>query len=125
MEWNSLDPETRVSPSVNNFKKLLTSKIRPSGKSVFGIYDRKGIAYLTQLRVGLSQLNFHKFQHNFKDTVDALCPISDGIEDTEHFLLYCDSFKEPRRDLLADVETVFQANNLNSFSSCNKTELIL
>ena len=78
-----------------------------------------------QLRVGLSQLNFHKFQHNFKDTVDALCPISDGIEDTEHFLLYCDSFKEPRRDLLADVETVFQANNLNSFSSCNKTELLL
>ena len=73
MEWNSLDPETRVSPSENNFKKLLTSKIRPSGKSVFGIYDRKGIAYLTQLRVGLSQLNFHKFQHNFKDTVDALC----------------------------------------------------
>ena len=125
MEWNSLDPETRVSPSVNNFKKLLTSKIRPSGKSVFGIYDRKGIAYLTQLRVGLSQLNFHKFQHNFKDTVDALCPISDCIEDTEHFLLYCDSFKEPRRDLLADVETVFQANNLNSFSSCNKTELLL
>ena len=32
-----------------------------------------------------------------------MCPINDGIGDTEHFLLLCPSFDVPRRDLLAGV----------------------
>ena len=51
-----------------------------------------GLSYLFQLRVGLSRLNFHKFKHNFGDTVNLMCPTNDEIEDTEHFLLLCPSF---------------------------------
>ena len=60
-----------------------------------------GLAYLTQLRVGLSlsQLSFHNFKHNFRDTINPMCPTNDGIEDTEHFLLLCSSFEAPCRDL--------------------------
>ena len=58
---------------------------------------------ITQIRVGLSKLKFHKFSHNFRDTIDPMCPTNDGIEDTEHFLLLCPSFDIQRRDLLAGV----------------------
>ena len=84
-------------------------KIRPVHNSVCGIYNPKGISYLTQLRVGLSKLNFHKFKHNFVDTVSPMCPANDGIEDTEHFLLLCHSFNNNRRSLLAGVHEVFKA----------------
>ena len=32
-----------------------------------------------------------------------MCPTSDGVEDTEHFLLLCHSFDVQRQDLLADI----------------------
>ena len=102
-EWNKLDPELRLAPSVAVFKKKLLSIVRPPAKSVFGIHDPIGLPYRTQLRVGLSKLNFHKFKHNFRDTINPMCPTSDGIEDTEHFLLLCPSFDLQRRDLLAGI----------------------
>ena len=82
----------RLAPSVAVFKKKLLSIIRPPAKYVFGIHDPIGLSYLTQIRVGLSRLKFHKFRHNFRDTIDPMCPTNDGIEDTEHFLLLCPSF---------------------------------
>ena len=102
-EWNKLQPELRLAPSVAIFKKKFLSIIRPPAKSVFGIHDPKGLSYLTQLRVGLSKLNFHKFKHNFRDTINPMCPTSDRIEDTEHFLLLCPSFDLQRRDLLTGI----------------------
>ena len=102
-EWNALETETRLAPSVAIFKKKMLLKIRPSGKPVYGIHDPKGLSYLTQLRVGLSKLNFHKFKHNFKDTTNPMCPTNDGIEDTEHFLLLCPYFDLQRQNLLAGI----------------------
>ena len=102
-EWNNLDPEIRLAPSVAVFKKKLLSIIRPPERPIFGIHDPKGLSFLTQLRVGLSKLNFHKFKHNFRDTINPMCPTNAGIEDTEHFLLLCPSFAVPRRCLLAGV----------------------
>ena len=61
------------------------------------------MSHLSQVRVGLSKLNFHKFRHNFRDTINPMCPTNDGIEDTEHFLLLCPSFDMQRQDLLARV----------------------
>ena len=107
-EWNKLDPEIRLARSVAVFKTKLLSKIRPSAKSVFGIHDPIGLSYLLQIRVGLSKLNFHKFKHNFRDTVNPMCPTNDGIEDTEHFLLLCPSFDIQRQDLLAGVSELLR-----------------
>ena len=73
-EWNNLDPEIRLAPSVAVFKKKLLAIIRPPAKPVVGIHDPIGLSHLTQLRVGLSKLNLHKFQHNFRDTLDPMCP---------------------------------------------------
>ena len=103
-----LDPEIRLAPSVAVFKKKLLSIIRPPARSIFGIHDPIGLSYLTQLRVGLSKLNFHKFKNNFEDTINPMCPTNDGIEDTEHFLLLCPSLAVPRRDLLAGVSALIR-----------------
>ena len=71
-QWNELDPELRHAPSVAVFKKKLLSVIRPPAKSIFGISDPVGLSYLTQIRVGLSKSNLHKFLHNFRDTVNPM-----------------------------------------------------
>ena len=102
-EWNELDPEVKLVPSVAVFKKKLLSIIRPPARSIFGIHDPTGLFYLTQIKVGYSRLNFHKFKHNFRHTVNPICPTNDGIKDTEHFLLLCPSLAVPRRDLLTGV----------------------
>ena len=86
-EWNKLDPEIRNVPYFGMFKTKLLSIIRPPSKSIFGIHDPIGLTSFSQIRVGLSKLNFHKFKHNFEDTINPMCPKNDGIEDTEHFLL--------------------------------------
>ena len=109
LEWNKLDPEVGESPSVSVFKKKLLLQIRPSRNSTYRIHNPKGISYLTQLRVGLSKLNYQKFKHNFLDSISPMCPAHDGIEDTEHFLL-CHSFEENRRNLLAGVNDILKAH---------------
>ena len=59
-----------------SFKKKILSIIRPHANPVFGIHDPIGLSSLTQLRVGLSKLNCHKFKHNFRDAVNPMCPVN-------------------------------------------------
>ena len=113
-ECNVLETETRLVPSVAHFKKKMQMKIRLPGKPVHGIHDRKDLSYLTQLRVGLSKLNFHKFKDNFKDTMNPMCPTNDGIEDTEHFLFLCPCFDLQRQNLLAGIYALLGYVNLKN-----------
>ena len=106
--WNKLDSEIRIAPSVSAFKAKLLSIIRPTAKSLFGIFDPIGLSYLLQIRIGLSKLNFHKFKHNFRDTINPMCSTNDGIEDTEHFVLLCPAFDIQRRDLLTGVSELLR-----------------
>ena len=124
-EWNSLASEIRELPTVSSFKKRLSSIIRPTQKPIYGIYDPKGVAILTQLRVGLSKLNSHKFNHNFRDTVDPMCLINDGIEDTEHFLLQCHAYEDQRRELLGTVNEVFQQHNILNLPNQTLVQILL
>ena len=55
-----------------------------------------------------------------------MCPTSDGIEDTEHFLLLCPSFDLQRRDLLAViVELLRPFVQIASLSNDALTQLLL
>ena len=102
-EWNKLDAEIKLAPYVGIFKKKLSSIIHPPAKSVFGDYEPRGLSHLSQKRVGLSKLNFHKFRPSFRDTINPLCPKNVDIEDAVRFLLLCSSFDMQIRDLLARV----------------------
>ena len=84
-----------------------------------------GLSHLTQLRVGLSKLNFHKFRHNFKDTVNPMCSTNDGVEETEHFLLLCPSFAFQRQNLLAEILPLLRPFRYANLSNEVLTQLLL
>ena len=71
-EWCALSEEIRNIVSVNKFKEIILSFIRPNENSVFAIHDTKVLKLLTRLRLNFSHLNEHKFRHGFKDTVDPM-----------------------------------------------------
>ena len=96
---DQIDHEIRASPSIVVFKSMLLPLIRSRSSSVFGICDPHWLALLTQLRVDQSKLI-------------PVCPINDGTEDTEHYLLLCHSFCVQRHDLLASVVPVLRSFDL-------------
>ena len=78
-----------VYPTLTKFKNKLFSRILPLAKTDIAIYDPIGLSYFIQSRVGLSHLHLHKSQHNFRGTLNPLCPTRYGIGDYENYLLLC------------------------------------
>ena len=91
--------------------------MRPLPKSTFGVHDPKGLSNLTQLRVGVSKLSFHKFKHKFRDTLNSMCLSNDGTEDTEHF---CCSFH-----LLTSNGEIFSLELVRPFGLSNASNEVL
>lgn len=54
----------------------------------------------------LSHLKYHKFKHNFQDSLDPLCSCGSNIEDNAHFLLHCQNFFIPRQNLLNKIRAI-------------------
>ena len=47
----------------------------------------------------------------------AMCPINDGVEDTEHFLLHCRSYHPQRNSLLGHVKATLLSYGLLKISN--------
>ena len=105
-EWNKLDIRIRQYESFNMFRSALLKFIRPSPNSAFLIRDRSGLKLLTRLRLGLSHLREHKFNHNFRDTQNPLCPCSLETESVSHFFLRCHSFNQIRMNLKTELHEI-------------------
>ena len=123
--WNKLHPEIRLSPSVSSFRNKLLSLIRPTAKPVFSVHDPKGLAILTQLRVGLCAFNLDKFRHKFKDTIHSMCLINDGIENAEYFLLSCHLYDVHRHDLLGTLSAILLSEGLSTLSNETLLKVLL
>ena len=104
-EWNKID-----------------IKIRNSPYSVFRNYLLKEIKLLTRLRLGLSHLDEHKFNHNFVDCVNPFCTCNLEPESTSHFFLHCHHYNTIRSILFKDLNSVDK--NLFKLSD-NELTLIL
>ena len=76
-------------------------------RSLFSIHDPTGVKRLTRLRLKFSHLNEHKFRHNFKDTVVAMCDCGTETETTEHFFLCCPFFVTERKFLITSMTDTF------------------
>ena len=76
LEWNKLDRRIRQSTTMLSFRNALLKIGQPTPKPVCNILDPNGLKLLTRLRLGLSHLNEHKFNHNFKECVNPLCSCS-------------------------------------------------
>ena len=50
--------------------------------------------------------------HNFRESINPICLINDGMEDAEHYLLLCHFFCVQRCDLLASALPVLRSFHL-------------
>ena len=84
--WNRhLTYSQRNAPNIDLFKTKLISSFKPIKSENYGIADRAGIRFLTQLRVGLNPFRKYKYDHNFADTNDEFCTCGNGVEDLLHY----------------------------------------
>ena len=99
-------------PPFNVLKNYILQLIRPTIRSIFGIYDVIGTRCLFQLRLGLSPLKHHKRKNNFKDIVSSKCLCKEDDENTRHFLLFCPFFLAQRLILMEEVREILDNYNL-------------
>ena len=122
-EWFSLSEEIRNIVSVNKFKEIILSFIRPKENSVFAIHDTKGVKLLTRLRLNFSHFNERKFRYDFKDTVDPMCKCVLETEITFHFLLRWKMYSTIRTELLDDIYTFI--SSLTNYSDEKLSKILL
>ena len=84
MEWNRLDHTLSNSKSYSICQNSLVKIGRQVPKPTFNIHKPMGLKLLTCLRLGLSHLNEHRFNHNFEDCTNPLCLYSLEVEATAH-----------------------------------------
>ena len=90
-ERNNLKLELRLNSFATVFNRKLPSMIYLLPNLSLEFTIQKRLSYLTKVGVDLSTLNFHMFKHNWEDTINLLCSISNSTEDREHLLLLCPS----------------------------------
>ena len=79
--------------------------IRPSTNSTFHCHCLDGLKLIARLRLGLSQLRFHKFKHNFQDALNTICSCG-TVEPTIHYFLYCPNFLNERLTLFNKFQSI-------------------
>ena len=97
MQIIKLNEKIRSIKTINKFKVTILNIIRPKGNSVFDIHD------IRVINLNFSQLNEHKFWHNFNGTVDPMCTCGLELEVTLHYLLRCNLYSSQILVLLNNV----------------------
>ena len=85
---------------ISQFKLQLKSYVKPKKHKHFNRGSRRGNSLLTQLRVGRSNLNVHRFALGLNDTEKCLC---DRPETVSHYLTTCFLYNEERHALYTKV----------------------
>ena len=109
--------------SFNIFRANLITIIRPLPNQIFGISNPLGLKLITILRLGLSHLNEHRFNHNFNNCINPLCTCSLDIESTVHFFLHCNYYNSVRTSLLNYLNSV--ERNLLNLSDLSLVNVLL
>ena len=98
-EWYKLDISLGKAKNVKRFKSMLKDLFNLKQKSLFAIHDPAGVKLLSRLRLKFSNLNEHKFRHNFKDALSPMCDCGSENETTDHFFLRCHFFAITRQNV--------------------------
>ena len=107
----------------NVFRNHLLKSVRPLANPIYNIHDPLGIRLLTRLRLGLSHLNEHRFNHNFDNCINPLCTCTLETESTTHFFLHCHFYTNIHKILLDDLNEI--NINISNFSETALTDLLL
>ena len=122
VEWNKLDLKIQNS-SYLVFRNYLIKRIRPLAAPVYNIHNPLGLKLLTRLRLGLSHLNNHRFNHNFENCLNPLCTCSLEVESTTHFFLNCHHFNAIRITLNNSLKAIDK--DILKLSDSSLTKVIL
>ena len=124
IKYNKLDPGLRKAlESLSVFKANILKFIPPSPNSVYICHNPKRFKFINRLRLGLSHLREHKFNHSFQDTNNPLCSCGLDIESTEHFLLHCRQFFNERYAFLCTIVNINYKSLENADSVLTQTLL--
>ena len=95
-EWNTLPEEQRNATTVTSFKYQLN---QPSSfiPKFYYVGERQAQIFHTRLRTKCSSLNYYIFLKNLTDSPFCRCG---SIENTEHYLLQCRLYQQPRVEML-------------------------
>ena len=88
---------------LRNFKKHLLKDIRSDPHSFYNICNPNSLKLLARLRLGLSHLNEHRYNHNFENCINPLCTCSWAIEATSHFFLHCHYYDSIRHIIFNEL----------------------
>ena len=105
-EWNKLDLQLSNEQSFKKFRNTLLKLGRPTPDLIYGIHHRVGLKLLTRLSSGLSHLNEHRFEQNFKNCINTLRTCSLEVESTKHFCLHCHYYPALRISFLKDLNSI-------------------
>ena len=106
-EWKKLDFKLRQSKTLLTFRNALIKIGRTIPKPIYNVHNNPaGLKLLTRLRLGLSHLNQHKFNHNFQDCLNPLCSCSLEVESVFHFFLHCHYYPNIRSTLLNKLQSI-------------------
>jgi len=103
--WNNLSASIKSSASLSIFKKALLKPIRPIARPCFNLNDNYGLARLTQLRVGFSDLREHRYRHHF-NCLSPICSCGGEDESTRHFLLNCNKYANQRQIFFSQLNSL-------------------
>ena len=102
-KWNELPFNLKNEGDMEEFKSKLKTFVKPKKHKHFNRGSKIGNSILTQLRVGRSHLNVHKFALGLSDTEKCLC---DRPETVSHYLTQCFLYNEERHILYSKVSRI-------------------
>ena len=107
VEWNKLDLVIRKCKSYTVFQNVLLKISWLNQCSIYRVHNPMRLKLFTRLRLGLSHLNEHIFNHYFRSYINPLCSCSLEIESITHFLLHCHHLSTIRSTLLNSINEVY------------------
>ena len=103
-----------------HLSNLTLFELKSKKQKHFSYGNKLSNKWLTQIRLGRSFLNQHKFTIGLSDSPSCLC---DRIESSEHFLLHCFLYTEERKTLFSSVQNMFP--KFSTFPDKRKFETLL
>ena len=88
------------------FRNALIKIGRPIPEPVYNVYNPVGLKLLSRLRLDLSHLIQHKFNHSFQDRWNPLYSCSFEVTSVSHFFLYCYYHSNIRSTFLNELQSI-------------------
>ena len=122
--WNAMNPALRTSSSIEHFKLNLKKqhlRTTPFFPHLYSRFISKAAVNHTRIRLGLSAINFQRFQYNVVDNMSC-DECGARREDAAHLLFHCPAYAVPRQ---TPIELLHQFLPDDSFRPQKHLEQIL